>query len=79
MPSDDPFAKYANGDGTYNGAKMLAEISGLSEAEIVWTFNRMKHLTQVEGHHKAYAKGIVKAEAKSKPWIAQTGGARHGA
>lgn len=67
----DRFAPYANGDGTYNGTKLMAEISGLSEAEIAWTFNRLKHLIHVDGHHKAYAREIVKAEAKSKPWLAQ--------
>ena len=33
-----------NCDGTYNGVKLLAGLSGLSEEEIRWTWNRMKEL-----------------------------------
>lgn len=58
-----------NPDGTYDGAKALAAISGLSEAEIKWTFQRVKHLRD-EGKSPAEVKAIVKDEVRLKPWEA---------
>lgn len=63
------FDSYSNGDGTYNGVAMLADLSGLSREEILWTFNRIKQLRQVEGKSKEEALGIVKAESKNRPWM----------
>lgn len=63
------FEKYKNADGkTYNGAAMLAELSGLSIEEIVWSFDRMKQLRQ-EGKTKEESIKIIGEEGKSKPWI----------
>jgi hypothetical protein len=62
---------YRNPDGTYNGVKVMAALSGLSEAEVAWTFNRLKHLLHVEKKSADEAKAIVAEECKSKPWEAQ--------
>lgn len=64
----DPFARWRNPSGTYDGAGMLAEMSGLSKAEIMWTFERLKYLMQAEGKTKEEAKAIVKEETKTRPW-----------
>lgn len=58
---------FRNPDGTYNGVKMMAALSGLSEAEIKWTFDEMKRLMN-SGMAKEEAKALVKERAKSKPW-----------
>jgi hypothetical protein len=58
---------YQNPDGTYNGLKILADLSGLSLAEIAWTWNRMKQL-HAEGVPSEKRKAIVAEEAKSRPW-----------
>lgn len=63
---------FRNPDGTYNGVKMFASMSGLSEAEIQWTFLRIKAL-YAEGKTKQEAKAIVASEAKSKPWVRTDG------
>ena len=54
---------------TQNGAQLLSRLSGLSEAEIRWTFDRMKSLL-ASGMSNHEAKAIVKAECKSRPWEA---------
>src|SRR3546814_18368211 len=41
-------ARHQNPDGTWNGAGVFAEITGLSQAEVQWTFDRLKHLMIVE-------------------------------
>lgn len=56
-----------NPDGTYNGVKFMAAVSGLSEAEIAWMAARIKALI-AEGKTRAEARAIVKAEARVKPW-----------
>jgi|GEM_PF-4645065 len=61
--------KYKNSDGTYNGVKMLSDLSGLSEGEVSWTFNRLKQLIHDEKKTKQEALKIVKEEAKKKPWL----------
>lgn len=65
------FDKYANGDGTFNGASMLADLSGISDAEITWTFNRIKELLKA-GKTATEAKAIVKEEAKTRPFDKHT-------
>ncbi len=66
----DKFKKFRNPDGkTFNGVKMFAELTGVSEAEIQWTFDRLKQLQVVEGKSKEDAKRIVTEEARLKPWI----------
>lgn len=63
------FEKYKNANGTtYNGAAMLADLSGLSIEEIAWSFNRLKELRQ-EGKTKEESIKILSEEGKSKPWI----------
>lgn len=57
-----------NPDGTYNGVKIMARLSGLSEAEVKWTFYRFKHLMQVQKKTKDEAKAIITEESKTKPW-----------
>ncbi len=59
--------KYKNDNGTFNGAKMLADVSGLSMEEILWTANRMKQLL-AEGRSKDEAKAVVALENKFRPW-----------
>jgi hypothetical protein len=61
--------RWRNADGTYNGTRMLSEVSGLSEAEIRWTFDRLKHLMHVDKLSKSEAKARVSEEAKSQPWV----------
>lgn len=61
--------RHRNADGTYNGVTAMAELSGLSTAEIRWTFDRLKHLMHVDGMTKDAAKEVVKAEATSRPWL----------
>lgn len=63
----DPWEAFRNPDGTYNGIKALAQISGLSEAEIAWTADRLRALLKA-GKSKDEAKAIVRAEAVSRPW-----------
>lgn len=60
--------KHRNPDGTYNGVAVMSEMTGLSPAEIRWTFERIKHLIHAEGKDKEAAKAIVKAECVNKPW-----------
>ena len=64
------FDTWKNPNGTYNGAQMLADLSGLSLAEVQWTANRFKHLLHVEKRSKDEAKAIVKAKCANKPWLA---------
>ena len=59
--------KHRNPDGTYNGVSFMAEISGLSEAEIKWTFDTTKKLL-AEGRSKGETKRIIREWAHHKPW-----------
>lgn len=59
----------ANGDGTYNGAAMLAQLTGLPYEEVAWTAKRLQQLMRDAGLPKAQAIAQVKAEAASKPWL----------
>jgi TRAP-type C4-dicarboxylate transport system permease large subunit len=63
-----PIGSFRNPDGTYDGIKMLAAMSGLSEAEVAWTAKRLKHLMHVEKKTKEEAKAVVAQESKSRPW-----------
>lgn len=63
----DAFAKWKNPSGTYNGAAMFAELTGIPQAEIEWMARRMKELRD-SGVPKSEWKRIVKEEAASKPW-----------
>ena len=60
--------EFQNPNGTYNGVKMFASLTGLSEAEITWTFNRLKQLA-AEGKLHEERKAIVAEEVKRKPWL----------
>ncbi len=63
------FEKYKNEWGSYDGAAMLSDISGLSKKEILWTCERLKQLMHGEGKTREEAKDIVKIEAQNKPWL----------
>jgi hypothetical protein len=63
------FADYLNKDGvTYNGTRLLSDLTGLSQDEIRWTATRLHHLLTVEHKSKDEAKAIVREEAKKRPW-----------
>ncbi|MBP7548672.1 MAG: hypothetical protein KA761_00180 [Gemmatimonadaceae bacterium] len=63
------FEAYRNpGSNTYNGVRLLADLTGLSEAEIAWTARRIAVLIHEEGRTKGDALRIVKDEVKSRPW-----------
>lgn len=64
------FDNHRNADGTYNGVTLMAEISGLSQDEIRWTWERLRHLIHVDGRSKDEAKAIVRDEARMRPWEA---------
>lgn len=66
------FEKHRNANGTYNGVTAMAELTGLSAAEIKWTFERLRQLMHVDKKPKDEALVIVKEEAKGKPWLAQS-------
>lgn len=76
MPALTPFIEqFKNKDGsTYNGAAMLANLTGLSQAEVEWTAKRIQHLTSVERCSKEQAMAVVKAERVNKPWIKSQSG-----
>ena len=59
---------HANGDGTYDGVSFFAEMTGLSQAEIKWIFDRTKEL-HAQGITGDACKLIIKAESKLKPWL----------
>jgi hypothetical protein len=57
-----------NPDGkTYNGVKIMAKLSGLSEAEIWWTWCRAKELKEM-GMDKEQILSVLKAEGRNNPW-----------
>lgn len=60
--------RWRNPDGTYDGARALADISGLSREEVLWTFNRMKEL-KARGMSAEEYKAQVAREVKDKPWL----------
>lgn len=66
MKIPDP-RKHRNPDGTYNGVTYMSEMSGLSQAEIKWMWERQKVLRDT-GHTVAEIKAIIKEEARSRPW-----------
>lgn len=60
--------RYRNpGTETFNGVAMMADLTGLSQAEIRWTAMRMKQLYS-EGKMKKEVLSIVRSEGRSKPW-----------
>lgn len=61
------FGKWKNPDGTYNGAAMFAELTGLPQAEIEWMGRRLPEL--MAKHPKQEAKRILAEEAKRQPWL----------
>ena len=56
-----------NPDGTWNGAATMALITGLSEAEIRWTWDRLSAMLK-SGMDKQEAMRLVKEQAKEQPW-----------
>jgi hypothetical protein len=59
--------EFRNPNGTYNGVKAMAALSGLSEDEIAWTWRRAKEL-KAAGLGRAQLAAALKAEARLKPW-----------
>jgi hypothetical protein len=64
----EAFAKWRNPDGTYNGAAMLAELSGVPQEEVAWMGRRIVELRD-QGVPKSEWQRIVKEEAVTKPWL----------
>ncbi len=61
--------QFLNPDGkTYDGVRLMAAATGLSAAEIKWSFDRIKQLMHVEGKSKTEAVAILKTESAAKPW-----------
>lgn len=60
--------QFQNSDGTYNGVALMSAVTGLSQAEIKWTFDRVKYLKQVEGKSKAEIAAILREECRATPW-----------
>lgn len=58
---------FKNPDGTYNGTKFFATMTGLEEQEITYMFERMKQL-KVLNYSTEEAKKIIREELKTKPW-----------
>ncbi|KKW13099.1 MAG: hypothetical protein UY48_C0005G0055 [Candidatus Gottesmanbacteria bacterium GW2011_GWB1_49_7] len=58
---------YINPDGTFNLLKLTADVSGLSEAEILWVIQRAEQL-EGEGLSKERAKEIILKEREERPW-----------
>lgn len=56
-----------NPDGTWNGVATMALITGLSEAEIRWTWDRLSAMLK-SGMDKQEALRLVKEQAKEQPW-----------
>jgi hypothetical protein len=56
-----------NENGTYNGVRALSAISGLSTAEVEWTWRRMVELKNT-GLSSDAIKATLKAEAAARPW-----------
>lgn len=57
--------KHRNPDGTYNGVAAMAELSGLSEEEIEWTWKRAKELKAM-GLSKEQMARALRMEARDK-------------
>ena len=61
------FESWRNENGTFNGIKMLAELSGRSEQEAAWIADRVKAL-MAEGKTKDQIMATLNEEAKTEPW-----------
>lgn len=59
--------QFRNQDGTYNGVAFLANMTGLSYAEVEWTARRIKELL-LSGMDRKEAVALVKQEAKEGKW-----------
>lgn len=57
--------KHRNPDGTYNGVSALAELSGLSQEEIRWTWERGKEL-RAQGLSKDQISRALRMESKAR-------------
>lgn len=57
--------KHRNPDGTYNGVTAMAELSGLSEEEIKWAWERAKELKAM-GLSKEQMARALRMEARAK-------------
>lgn len=61
--------RWRNENGTFNGIKMLADLSGRPEPEVAWIADRVKTL-MAEGKTKDQITPILNEEAKAEPWKA---------
>lgn len=61
--------RWRNENGTFNGIKMMSDLSGRPEAEVAWIAERVKTL-MAEGKTKDQIKTILDDESKSEPWMA---------
>ena len=61
-------ADFRNPDGTYDGAGVMAAISGIPKEEVVWMWKHTSALL-VQGVPKTEVTRIVKQEAAMKPWL----------
>lgn len=57
--------KHRNPDGTYNGVSALSELSGLSQEEVRWTWERAKELRAM-GLSKEQIARALRMEARDK-------------
>jgi uncharacterized protein YoaH (UPF0181 family) len=57
--------KHRNPDGTYNGVSAMSEMSGLSQEEIQWTWERAKELRAM-GLSKEQVARALRMEARDK-------------
>ena len=59
---------FRNEDGkTFNGAAMLAWLSGVSEVEVLWTWRRLQVLIPQMGREGALSQ--LKKEREDRPWL----------
>ena len=64
----DPFERWKNPSGTYNGVAMLAELSGLDPRYVAWAAQRLTELMKGQGMPKDKALAVLHVEKAGKPW-----------
>lgn len=57
-----------NPDGTWDGIAVMCRLSGLSRAEVEWTWARVQTLNS-QGYTRKEALAKIRAERESSPWI----------
>lgn len=61
-------AQFRNQNGTYDGAAVLAALTGLSYVEVAWSAKRIKDLLATTNMTRQQVVSQVREEAKTKPW-----------